>query len=348
MAIRIRPVDLDADQGELLATLDRNLPDLDHARRFKWMYRDSPLGPAWSWFAYDPESGRVVGVASVFRRALWIAGRVEMCGQVGDFGIDVSHRSLGPAVMLQRATFGPVEEGTLALCYDCPPDARGMSTFHRLGMKATTRTGRHARLLRVDRELGKRLGSGPVVGWIAPIGNLLLSLGRGRGTRLRDVAVARLEGRFGDEFTKLDERLAAAGSVRGRRAAMDLNWQYRDDPIHEYTVLTVRRRETLIGFAVVTVRGRDAFVVDMFGALDVGGARALLAMVSRSCAAAGAEVVYVVASEENPLTGLLKAAGFRPRSEGPRVVPYATAGGRFGGVLGSGVRWDLTEGELMA
>ena len=134
MTVQIRPVNLDTEHEDLLGVLERNLPDLPHGRRFKWLYRDGYLGPAWSWLLWDSESRHPVGVASMFRRAIWRGGKVEMCGQVGDFAIDPSHRSLGPAVMLQRATFGPVDSGELTLRYDCPPNARGMSTFRRLRM----------------------------------------------------------------------------------------------------------------------------------------------------------------------------------------------------------------------
>ena len=157
MTIRIRPVDLDREPEELLGVLDRNLPDLPHARRFKWIYRDCHLGPAWSWLLWDSESREPVGVASLFRRAVWRAGKVEVCGQVGDFAIDPSHRSLGPALMLQRATFGPVDSGHLALCYDCPPNARGMSTFRRLRMASSATMQRHTRLLRTDRQIARYL-----------------------------------------------------------------------------------------------------------------------------------------------------------------------------------------------
>jgi hypothetical protein len=91
MAVTVRAVDLDAVWEELLTVRGRNLTDLPHFRRFKWMYRDYPLGPAWSWFAFEREAGRVPGVASGFRRARWLGSRVGLCGQ--------DCRSLGPALM---------------------------------------------------------------------------------------------------------------------------------------------------------------------------------------------------------------------------------------------------------
>ena len=44
MAVQVRVVDVDGEQDELLEILERNLADLPHARRFKWLYRGHPLG----------------------------------------------------------------------------------------------------------------------------------------------------------------------------------------------------------------------------------------------------------------------------------------------------------------
>lgn len=323
MAVTIRPVDLDSEQEELLGVLERNLTDLAHARRFKWIYRDNPLGPAWSWFACDAGSGRVVGVASVFRRAMWIGKRVSQCGQVGDFAIDPSHRSLGPALMLQRATFEPVDRGSLALCYDCPPHERGMATFRRLGMTARAIMTRYAKLLRADRLLSARLGDGPLARGVAPPANALLRLVDRRRSAPSGVAVAVHTGRFGDEFTDLDRRAGARDVIRVRRAAVDLNWRYQDDPLREYVVLTARRRGELTGFAVLCVTDRDALLVDLFVVPTSSDGNALLAAAVDHVRRKGAESFHALISDASATREVLQRAGFRRRERGPHVVVHA-------------------------
>ena len=109
--LQVRPVDFDQDKTQLLDTLNRNLPDLPHAKRFDWLYRHNPAGPTWAWFVVDTSTGQPVAAASVFSRAIWICGKLQHCGQVGDFAVDAPYRSLGPAVVLQKATFAPVDQG---------------------------------------------------------------------------------------------------------------------------------------------------------------------------------------------------------------------------------------------
>lgn len=336
MAVIVRPVNLDTEREELLAVLEQNLTDLPHARRFKWLYHDHPEGPAWAWFVCEHPSGRVRGVASLFRRALWLGPRVSLCGQVGDFAIDAAHRSLGPAVMLQRATFEPVDRGQLALCYDCPPHDRGMATFRRLGMTASATLARHARLLRTDRRLAGRFGAGGRA--LAPVGNALLRIAAGRRARPAGVEIARHEGRFGDEFSALDRRVGAGEVIRGRRSAPDLNWRYRDDPLHDYVTLIARRHGELIGFLVL--EAADAVVVDLFGDLAAEETLGLLEGAADAARAAGAETLQASVSDGSPLLPHLRRAGFRRREEGPRVVAH--------GPFDATRRWELTQADVMA
>jgi hypothetical protein len=334
MSVTVRAVDLDTEHEELLAVLERNLTDLPHARRFKWIYRDNPLGPAWSWFACAGATGRVVGVASVFRRAMWLGRRMMVCGQVGDFAIDAGHRSLGPAVMLQRATFEPVDRGSLTLCYDCPPHDRGMSTFRRIGMEASASLARHAKLLRANRKIEGRIGEGAVARALAPVGNALIWL--------RDGDVPRPNG------LEIDERVRSRDVIRGRRSAEDLNWRYRDNPLHEFGTLAARRRGELIGFVILSGAGRDATLVDLFGDFHPGDALGLLDAAADEARVAGAETLHATVSDDSHLVVDLGRAGFSRREAGPHVVAYTAPGSEDRAQLDRPLTWDLTHQDIMA
>jgi hypothetical protein len=248
--------------------------------------------------------------------------------------------------MLQRATFEPVEAGALALCYDCPPHERGMSTFRRLGMAPSATMTRHARLLRTDRQLEKRLGWAAAP--LARMGNALLRFSEWRGRSTACLEIALHEGRFGDEFSSLDRGLNVAGAIRSRRAAEDLNWRYRNEPVGDYRVLAARRHGELVGFVVLAVSGRDAVVVDIHGALSPDGVADLLDSSARLLRDAGVESLQAVVSSDSPLAVPLSRCGFWHRSTGPLVVVHARAGGPARAVLERKAAWHLTYSDVMA
>ena len=347
MPLIVRPVDVDADREALLGLLERNLTDLPHPQRFQWLYRSNPAGPARSWFACDAESGRPVGVASVFARPMWIGGTVRVCGQVGDFAIEASYRSLGPALLLQRATFEPVNDDSLALIYDCPPHERGMATFHRLGITPITRMRRYARLLRLDGYLQKVLPWRIATFPLAKLGNMALLLTDARGRRARGLDVSAQEGRFGEEFSRLDEREVTPHSIRGRRQAVDLNWRFRDDPLHEYRVLAARNHGDLVAYAVLQVSGSEALLVDLFGRLAEDVVVDMLGVASTMLRREKVNVVHALVADRDLGIGMLAAAGFRFHGDGPDIVPYTRAGSEVEH-QSRALQWSFNHADVLA
>jgi hypothetical protein len=342
--VHVRPADRDSDRQELMSILHANLPDLPHARRFDWLYRANPDGAAWSWFVCEP-SGRAVGVTSLFPRSVWLADKTAMCGQVGDFAIAASHRSLGPAVMLQKATFGPVDNGALAFCYDCPPHQAGMSTFRRLGMKPNCRVDRYALPLRVEGRLRKRLGPGAAVPAVA--GNLLLRMSRRwrQKPNTKSLNIGEHLGPFTEEFSRLDDEVPHDSIIRGRRTTPLLNWRYREDPLQQYHVFTARESGELIAFVVLRLTDDVVTVVDVFGNAFPDSAYALLASVFERYQRSH-QTVDAYLSAGSSLIGCFESMGFRRRSEAAHVVAYAPSGSEVSAHLQGGLTWAFQQAEM--
>ena len=344
MTLVTRPADLDRDREEILATLEANLSGLPHARRFDWLYRNGPGGPASVWFICSSR-GRAVGTVALVPRGVWVSGRRERCGQVADFAVNVEHRSLGPAVMLQRVTFEPVRTGTLAFCYDCPPHEAGMAPFLRLGMAPTLRTARYSVLLRTERQVERRLGSSPFATAVAGAANVLVAAGMRRG-ELLGLHIETFTGRFGDDFTALDESLHAAAPMRACRRAEDLNWQYRDDPLRSYEILVARRAGEVSGFVVLSRAGEDAWIVEVFSRSD--DARALVAAARDHVRRQPTQVLSTVAAGGGPWLSVFAGLGFRRREEGPRIVAYATPNSPASQVLATPGCWFVQKADIQA
>jgi hypothetical protein len=347
MTISVRPVHQESDNQEFLTILQANLPSLPHACRFKWLYCDNPDGPAWSWFALQGSPEQVIGVTSVFPRSMWIAGKLKMCGQVGDFAVSASHRSLGPAVLLQRATFDPVNKGELAFCYDCPPHQAGMSTFRRLGIQANCKIHRYALPVRVDSQLRKRLGAASVVP--AAAGNLLLRLHRlsAPKTNAKDLEVSDHQGTFGEEFSQLDETVKGPNTIRGCRSAALLNWRYRDNPLQQYEILTARRKGELIAFAVLRITDEVVTIVDLFGTKLHEAAFSLVAAIVERFQRSH-QTVDAFLSERTELVTCFLKMRFQLRSEAAQVVAYAKPQSGVSEFLQMNPIWSFNQAEIGA
>jgi hypothetical protein len=345
MSICVHPVDFDLERSEVLALLQANLPALPHERRFHWLYRANPDGPAWCWLARQGATGEPVGVTSLFPRSMWVGGRVRMCGQVGDFAVSAGHRSLGPALFMQRATMEPVDQGALAFCYDCPPHAAGMATFRRLGLQPNIAMDRYALPVRVDRRLEKRLGFNPL--FVGVVGNFLLRSYTGPRVRPRGLDIEEHTGPFGDEFSLLDDSLKDAQVIRSRRSSAHLNWRYREDPLNRYRVLTARCQGELIAFLVFSTASESLVIVDLFGAEFPESALTLLEGL-RECCDLSCQSIEAFMSEGNEAITPLLQKRYRRRDVAAQIVAYAAPGSETATFLKESARWSFQGVDIRA
>src|SRR5207247_11082976 len=87
-----------------------------------------------------------------------VAGEQVTCWNLGEFAVSASHRSLGPALRLQRACLGPVLEGAVAFSYDNPNEGF-LAVYLRLGIPVTAQVARHLKPLRVVRSCARWMRS---------------------------------------------------------------------------------------------------------------------------------------------------------------------------------------------
>jgi hypothetical protein len=356
MHLSVRQVSFADDRQEMLDVLTRNFGPVQEAR-FNWRHIENPAGECWSWFMYDKATNATVAMATVFPRHMRVNGKLLRGGQVGEFAVDPNYRSLGPAVMLQRTTFEPVNSGELAFCYDCPPHDQGMSTFVRLGMRPNCEVLRYALPLRSEEYFAKRLGTGV---WTKPLvaaADLYLRMRTSKPCP-PGLDIERYERPFDDEFTDLDELASNSGTIRSSRSARDLNWRYVADPLAslcpaggpagKYQVFVARRGGELKAFIVFFIQSDGiATLIDLFG-LDLSeSGLALLETAVAVCRREGASCFHGFCSADSEVRQLFAVLGLRPRERNSRVVAYTKPKNSNARPVDSDMRWAFGQVEVM-
>src|SRR6516165_11096555 len=102
------------DRGIIIEVLARYLTPLSDDHRFQWLYLNGVHGTPQAWLAVDANGDNICGAAAAFPRRFQM-GNEEVLGWVlGDFCLDPQYRSLGPALQLQRACLGVLEQNPAA------------------------------------------------------------------------------------------------------------------------------------------------------------------------------------------------------------------------------------------
>jgi hypothetical protein len=333
MDLAIRPADLEKDRKAMLTLLVEHFAEWNDERKFDWLYVENPMGAPRTWLL---ECGdEIVGISSAFRRRLRVEGRTLEAWVLGDFCVAKEHRSLGPAMALQRATCERVDRGDVDLWYDFP--SRTMSAIYgRMGVKPCGEMVRLVYPLRVDRMVEKKMSNGIVATGLREVGNKVLA---SRDAVRRRDATIEVSLRDRDFEFDVEPGIEARGGVSLERSAAYLNWRYRADPRGPASILSARRDGGEKGFLVFRSGDEDVDIWDAFAIEDPAMLRELVLEVIDIARSRDAVRVTVGISDRHPWMGAFEKLGFHRRDSVPFVV-YARPG-----VLEPDTPWFLMSGD---
>lgn len=336
-SISIREADIERDAAALIAFLEAQLVGHSGRPRYDWLYRRNPFGKARAWIASDEADGRIVGAAAAFPRPIVVDG-VETPGwNLGDFAVDCRHRTLGPALRLQRTLLDEVTRGG-ALAYD-HPSARMLAVYRWLKVEPAGQVVRYAKPLRVaDRSTSRAVNR--LLG--AP-GSALLHLADAV-VRPRSGAVAAPVSRFDAAAEAQAQRVAASCRVAGLRTAAYLNWRYFDCPVGGHEVITVAGRDGCEGYAVVRHEGQHAVLRELVAEPGSTDIHALLYHVVSKLRRSAVQTLSAPVLDTSPLVPVLRRWGFHARESAPFVVVTGGASLRRD-VVAHGPHWMLADGD---
>jgi hypothetical protein len=319
MLDRIRAADLVADRALLTDLLTANLSFAAGGRRFDWLYRENPHGPALALIATEAGTQRCIGAAAAFPKRLYIKDEVRTGYVLGDFCIDQQYRTLGLALQLQRACLEQLDEAGAVLGYDFPSESM-MAVYRRLKLASTGHVVRWSKPLRASRQVGKFVKNAMVARVLAAPVNKFLAWRDPSLESGSDWKITEQTGECGEAFTRLAQRVGASYGACVERSSAYLNWRYLRHPAVRYEFLAAWRGAELLGYVVFSQTGEDAKIVDLLALSDTSVCDSLMAHLIVRLRERAVVTVSAPLVAASPWTGLLQNWGFRPREQSPLVV----------------------------
>lgn len=128
------------------------------AAKYEWFYRRCPFGVPLVWLLGHAGSNGAVGVAAAGPRRMLCAGRPLSAGLLVDLAVSPAHRSLLPAMALQKALMGD-GLARFAVLYGFP-NSKAEALFKRVGYRQATTLVRYVRVLRTSGYFAAQLPRG--------------------------------------------------------------------------------------------------------------------------------------------------------------------------------------------
>jgi hypothetical protein len=245
---------------------------------------------------------------------------------LGDFCISDEHRSLGPALQLQRACIDGVDSGSAAVCYDFP-SAGMMAVYRRLRIPETGQMIRFAKALRVDRKVREFVKAPLASRVVSAAGNFILRMADGVSSPPQDCEYSLQRLPCAGEFTVMAQRVAGQWGMHIERSAEYLNWRFLSNPLLRHEMVVARNHDGLVGYAVFVHDGEDSTLVDMFGETNPHIVEGLVKALLKILRERGVVTVSAPLDASHPWTGALLENGFRKRESAPVVVHWASQQG---------------------
>ncbi len=235
----------------------------DPRHKFDWFYLGNPLGEAQAFLLDAPPAG-TVGCCGIGRRTLHIDGRAVRGGLLADFAVARDHRTLLPALMLQRA-LSEYARREFDVTYAFPNES-AVGVLTRVGFSHLGRMGRYVRVLRsapfVSRYIRPR-ALAAVAG--RAVDTFLTIDAHRRSLRSRDVHLEWLDD-VDDRFDDLWRRAHAQYACIGDRSQEFLRWRLMTRPGLGCAIAAlVERGGSLAAYAAVIEKQPGvALIADFF------------------------------------------------------------------------------------
>ena len=289
-------------------------PGLDSAR-YRWFYLQNPQGRARISFLWHEGSSEPIGFLGVGARTLLLGSEPIRAGALVDFVVDPRHRSLGPALKLQRA--GRSDALAQVDCLYGLPAPQAVAICKRLEHQATVDLPRYARVIGAEKYLRRHLPvrlSAPLAwlsnaldaAWIA----LHLTFSGRRCEWIRD---------FDERFDRCWVQRSRPSAVTGLRDRAFLSWRFSEQPGHEYQTYVVMQpgSEELSAYFVCEKSGSALVIKDL---LQSGSDRDLVAGLfglAREARRMGLSTLSVEVTADEQMRRCLRKAQFSLRSTRP-------------------------------
>jgi hypothetical protein len=343
----------DAERASALVPLwSANLPiESDPYAKYRWYYLENPSGPGEAVVLQHEEQAtkRCVGAEGIGVRIVSLNGEPVRAGLLADFALEREHRTVLPALTLQRAVCAHCR-AAYVFAYGFPNE-HAVGVFSRAGYRRLGRMTRYAYVLRhasyVARRVPRAAGiatsaAGSLLDVPARLSRLARGLAR-RGLELRWPGAAAIDERF-DALWSACRHVAP---VIGRRDAAHVRWRFFARPGSQSRVATLEEAKTsrLRGYAIVERLDAALHVRDLLARTEED----TLTFLDRLASAArgeGASSLSMRTLTGTRLADLLVEYGFSPRESARSMMVDVgrSISGESTGVLDAR-RWYVTDGD---
>lgn len=325
MGYTVYQADLEKDKNSILKFWREN-----HQRsleeKYQWIYEENPAGKAKVWMLKHDKSEECVGMTALFSRNFSVKGKGLVAGIAGDFLVNKHHRTMGPAIMLQRNVIVAVDNGHVDFVYGFP-NKKAEPIMKRVGYRRIGTLRRFVKIIKSAHQLRKRGFNELWVKILSPLLDIVLILTsietwyRWRSGFVCE-EVNDLDGRFDRMWVNAKSQFTIAGD----RTADYLKWKFLDDPddLNRVYAIFNSDKSCVKGYIVYCFHDNGVEIRDFVFPEDKKATLVLMGSFLRNVRSFAQDSVVVNCLDNSHMIKAMKRFGFMKGKSGRSVYLYCT------------------------
>lgn len=269
--------DVTNNEKDILSILISNLNGQSQ-ERYLWNYKKCPYGDAKCWLTKEEISNTFVGSGALFSRKILIKGHKVYVGIAGDFVIEKKHRSLGPALKLQKTIQESIERNNLSFIYGIPNKLSEM-LFLKIGYKKVGEFKRFVKIIKAEYKTKKNLQPSFLTKLFSEVINFIIKFVSKETNYKKSLNYSiEMPNYFDGRFDRLWEKIPKESKIIGERTSEFLNWRYKHSPDKFYKIFClVGLEENILGYIIYHILENMCYISDISFIASEGVLDSLLA-----------------------------------------------------------------------
>ncbi|MCU7933608.1 MAG: hypothetical protein KZQ99_01860 [Candidatus Thiodiazotropha sp. (ex Dulcina madagascariensis)] len=345
MAYSITKADPEDNKDAVIALCTKNLSPLS-GDRFNWKYIKNPDGKADVWLTHVDNDEVPVGALSVFPRKISVLGQDSLGGILGDYSLSKEHRTLGPALSLQKEIIESFSGLKYNFLYTIPND-KSRLVMRRAGYALIGQNIWLTKPLKSISFVQQRVGNSLLAKVISYPLDILLKIKSKQLIRYtpKGCKFEKLT-QFDERFDLFWEKIRSQFPVIENRGSEYMNWRYIENPNRQYNILalTTSDRKEILAYIVSYDRENRTYIADfLFTGPDKNMSNILREFTF--CLNKEIEAISLVYFGSAKIVALLKSHNFLITNDKAHLLGYIDDGAVVAETIRDRENWHFIEND---
>jgi hypothetical protein len=259
--------DIESDKNEIISLLQHaDWNESYNTLDYDWKYLIAPFKTPKCWFAIENETDKLIGIASLFPRNIWVNRKPVNTFTLGDFYIEKKYRGFGLALLLQKNIYNESYQMKNKQLIFGIANKQSKVIAEKTGytnMGAITQYIKPLYLSHIA-EYKQHYPKILKIKTVQKMLDIFFSVtARERYRRKKNKYRIEIRHSFDKQFDIFWDKAVQGFNIISEKSSKILNWRYANHPREKYSIFSLKDNQQLLGYIVYAEINNNHQIYDL-------------------------------------------------------------------------------------